>query len=156
MARAARRPQMRAAAQPGFGVYGPDADELQPARFLHSGTFQQRTADEIAALLQHPRQAEIAGRGGAVQLAAGHMTLLDAQHVQRVQPIGPDAVGRAGFQQCLPDRLGPVRRHRHLEGTLARKRNAEDAAGHAGNGRGAGRHEREMCVRQIQVVHQGR
>src|SRR2546430_7988948 len=63
---------------------GPHADELQPIGRRQPGALRQRAADEIPVLLQHPLQAEIIGAGVAVQLRGGHVTLLDAQRVERI------------------------------------------------------------------------
>src|SRR2546421_6807022 len=58
-------------------------------------SLRQRAADEIPVLLQHPLQAEIIGAGVAVQLRGGHVTLLDAQRVERIEAVGRYTEGLA-------------------------------------------------------------
>ncbi|MNU11065.1 hypothetical protein D3C72_2586350 [compost metagenome] len=54
-----------------------------------------------------------------------HMALLDAQHVERLDPIGTDAVRLARLHQRIGNALAETGRHRQLEGQFAGEGNAE-------------------------------
>src|SRR5256885_5366482 len=75
--------ELQAVSQTVRARQGTYADELQALGRREAGALRQRAADEITLLLQHPLQAEIIGAGVAVQLCGGHVTLLDAQGVDR-------------------------------------------------------------------------
>src|SRR5260370_5813499 len=93
-----RRDELYAVAQALRALEGPHADELQPIGCRQAGALRQRAADEIAVLLQHPLKAEIIGAGVAVQLSSGHVTLLDAQGVERLEAIGRYTEGFARLE----------------------------------------------------------
>ena len=73
-------------------------------------------------------QSQIARRGAAVDLGMGDETLLDAEHIERLEPVGHDAEGLASLQDRIRHRLAVPRRHRQLEGQFARKRDPGTAA----------------------------
>src|ERR1700730_5197632 len=93
-----RRDQLQAVAQ-ALALEGPPyAYELQPIGRGEAGALRQRAADEIAVLLQHPLKAEIIGAGVAVQLSSCHVTLLNAQGVERFEAIGRYMEGLARLE----------------------------------------------------------
>ena len=68
---------------------------------------------------------DIVGRHAAVEFAMGDMALLDAQHVQRLDPVGADAMRPARLHDRIRHRLAIARGHRQLVGQFAGEGDAE-------------------------------
>src|SRR5215207_3267918 len=105
---------MRARPQRHSGIQHPDPDEGEAGRIREGAPLRQHTPHEIATLLAHPFEAEVTSRRLPIDLAARDMALLDAQEVQRVEPVGRDPEGLARFEYGLPYPLGAARGHRDL------------------------------------------
>src|SRR4029077_7102010 len=80
------------------------ADQLQPLRVIERGALRKCAPDEVALFLQQALEAEITGGGVAVELSGGHVPLLDAQGVERIETVGADVETRPRFEQRRPDR----------------------------------------------------
>ena len=112
-----RHDQLRAVAQAARAVDGAHAHQLQALRRGEARALRERAADEVAALLQQALQAEIIGRGIAVQLRGGDVPFLDAQGVERIESVGADAERRA-----RPPAAPTRRRRRAAPAPRARRR----------------------------------
>src|SRR5262245_50892996 len=119
-------------------------DRLHPHQHIAVVCLQRlalahHAADEILAARHHAAEAEILGGGGAVELAAGDMALLDAHDRQRLDAIGDDAEARAFAHQQARHPVAMVGGHRQLIGELAGEGDAEQSSGNpAGHRDGLG------------------
>ncbi len=103
------------------------ADQLQPVGGGQPEPGGKPLADEIRLLHRHhPAKPHIVGRGAAVELAMGDMALLDAQHVERLDPIGADFLLMPGIHDRIGNRFAVTCRHSKLVGEFAGEGDAEE------------------------------
>ena len=99
VAQVVRRLERRALVEhmrPGQRAARPSPSGLQPHQLLPLRPRQPRPrrarlADAVLAPRDHPPEPEVVRRRPPVQLGVGQKPLLDPEHVQRLEPVGPAA-----------------------------------------------------------------
>ena len=132
-----------------------DAHDLLAVRVHEARTLRHHAADEVLLGGHHLAHAEIAGGGGAIELATGHVALLDAHDGEGFHAIGADAEFLARLHHGAGHHRAVVGRYGQLIGMLAREGEAEQARRDAvHDGDLEGRHVGHGLVRHHEVVHQ--
>src|ERR1700722_666140 len=85
------RDQVGTVAQASHAFHRAHAHQLQSIGRGKAGALRQRAADVVTLLLEHAPKSQILGAGVAIDLGAGHVTLFDAQRVERIEAVRRDA-----------------------------------------------------------------
>ena len=106
----AGRQHMRAGDEPRAGLDRPKPDELLAADGGQRRSRGAHLADAVLAGRDHPAEPEVGGGGAPVQLGVGEKALFDAEHVQRLEPVGTAAerrrLGQEALKSAAPKRAG--------------------------------------------------
>ena len=132
-----------------------DTNQRRTVRRQQAGPHRVHPADEIALLLHHAIEAQVARRRLAGQLRSRDMPLLDAHDAHGFQAIGNDVERLAGIEQRRPDALAVSCRCRNFISELARVADAEHPYRASGDARIGHRHEGQGLIAQIKSFDAG-